>query len=111
MKRDVKLWAAILVPPVVWFVNLLASFALAPIVCSGGRLYLYLFSSIALAVIVVSAVLAMSQWHQVRVSDKGDDPRSQRVRSMAVAGMVLGCAFILVLVAQWVPQLVMAGCQ
>ena len=49
MKSEAWLWSAIVVGPVAWFLNLEASFALAPLACSGGgKTSLYLVSGVSL---------------------------------------------------------------
>jgi hypothetical protein len=113
MKFEAMLWAGILISPIVWFINLEANFALAPLACSGSsRLPLYLVSAISLALVVLAGSISLSRWQLPERNAAGElTPARPRRRAMAVAGLGLSGLFFLVIVAQAIPNLMLAGCE
>jgi hypothetical protein len=113
MKLDAMLWAGILVSPIVWFLNLEANFALAPLACSGGgKPALYFVSVISLIVVAAAAGLSWVQWRSLEQEPAGQRARPLPPRrAMALGGAALSSLFFLVILAQAIPSLMMAGCE
>lgn len=113
MTRAAILWISIFAGPLAWFFDLEAGFALAPLACSGpGRIYLYAVSMASLLLVAAAGIFSLSQWRQLGpefTDNAGQQPGGSR--SLAFAGMVLSGLFILVIVAQAIPSLMMAGCE
>lgn len=95
--RQAALGTGLLLAPLVWFASLEANFALAPLACAGrGNSVLLLISAAALALAIVSGLLAWSQ-------------RTFHKR-LAVSGAVISALFSIVIVAQAIPNLMLGGC-
>ena len=113
MKRDLRLWIPILLPPTIWFLSLLANFALAPATCNvGGELVRHAVSIGSL--ITVGAATAFAGWLWMRTSIRvspAEGAPSERVRAMALAGVGLSAAFLVVIAAQAIPDFILTGCQ
>lgn len=113
MSRDAALWTGVLAGPIVWLFSFEANFALAPWACTfDAKLALYIISAIALVLAAASGLLAWRQWKQLGQewpSDGGGAlPRS---RIMAVGGVLLSAMFFLVILAQFIPEVVLGACQ
>src|SRR5689334_129065 len=106
MKRDAQLWAAVLAGPTVWFLSLLANFAIAPWTCApSGRLPLFLVTIVTLVITAAAGLLSWTLWRQVGVEPPGESAGVvAHVRSLATAGVLLNGMFFLVTVAQAVPN-------
>jgi len=104
MKMEAILWGAIVAAPLVWFLNLEANFALAPLACSGGKPALYLVSAACLAVAAVAMWVSFTQW---RLPENADSHRG----AMALAGAGLSGLSLLVILAQAIPTLLLRGCE
>lgn len=103
MKGTLALWTGLLTAPIVWFFSLEAKFVLAPWVCTfGWKWAAYAVSLIALAIIAAGGRIAWLQWQQVE---------GERPRAMALGGVFLSAGFLIVLLAQTIPELVLAGCE
>ena len=113
MKSEAMLWAGIIISPVVWFLSLEASFALAPLACSDkGKLFLHAVSGSALVLVVLAGCVSLAQWQPAgRNTADAAIPVSPRRRAMAVAGLGLSVLVILLIIAQAIPNLVLAGCE
>lgn len=108
MKTELLLWASLITSPIVWFINLEASFAWAPLACQGrGKSALYLMTLLALALSIASGFLACIQWSHV---DR-EETRGSRRSFMAMAGMATSFLFVLVIVAQAIPTFLFSGCE
>ena len=113
MSRDLALWTGILAGPVVWLISFQANYALVPWACIfGGKLALYLVSVAAIAACAASGLLAWREWNALgrEIPGEGADPLS-RGRIMAISGVVLSASFLLVVIAQAIPELVLGACQ
>ena len=99
MNGQLMLWAAVLASPVIWFASLGAGFAVAPLTCArDSNALLWLISGIALVLDATSGFAAWRAW--------------QRGRSwLALNGIILSAGFFLVIGAQAIPGLMLAGCQ
>jgi hypothetical protein len=98
-RRGLVLCTPLLASPLAWAVSLLANFALAPQGCAWqGKLAIHIVSFSAMAVTAASSILAWSSWQRERGTG-------------ALAGLVLSAAFFLVIVAQSLPNFLLAGCE
>jgi hypothetical protein len=113
MKRKVLVWTGILISPTVWFLHLEVSFALAPLACSGqGKHVIHVVTIMCLALTAVAAVMSWDQWNRLEPEVTGQSNQAiVRRRAMALSGIALSCLFFLVIVAQSLPSLMMAGCE
>ena len=113
MKRDALLWTPILVSPSVWFLTLVANFALAPLPCGGpGALARRTVSMVALLITALVGMLAIQLWRRNDTQDvPAQEAAAERVRAMARAGVIMSASFFLVIVAQALPDFILAGCE
>jgi hypothetical protein len=113
MKLDAILWAEILSGPMIWFANLEANFALAPLACSGhSKGSLYLVSVISLALVALIAVLSWSQRRSLERESAGPAVVAVgRRRAMALGSMGLNSLCFVVILAQTIPNLMFRGCE
>lgn len=97
-KRNVIFWAPFSAP-LVWALSLLANFALAPLGCTPqGKLAIHMVSFGAMTVTAAVSLLAWSSWQRER-------------GPAALAGLVLSAGFFLVILAQALPNFLLAGCE
>jgi hypothetical protein len=92
------LGTGLVLAPLAWFASLATNFALAPLACSGhGKSTLILISGAALALAVVSGLLAWTQraFHQ----------------RLAISGAIVSALFSIVIIAQAIPNLMLGGCE
>jgi hypothetical protein len=99
-------WAGIAPGPAIWFLQLLASFALAPLACPLRWKPMFYISITSVLVISASFYICWRNWRQ-----PDDTPLSQARSRMALGGMILNAFSILVILAQAVPNLMMSGCE
>ena len=113
MKRDLLLWTPILISPLVWFISMEANFALAPLACDAhAAVWIYVVSFASILITAGLCGLAVSSWRTVRRDEQtAAGAPAERVRSMALAGVVLSAGFLLVVIAQTYPDFVLTGCQ
>jgi hypothetical protein len=107
------LWAGILAGPLAWAFDLTASYALVKWVCvSRNDALLHAISLISLAIVCGGAALSWVALRQT-VNDvplDGGQPR-QRARFMALVGLTSSAFFVLVIVAEAIPNWVLDACQ
>ena len=106
INRDAILWTVVLGSPIVWLLSLEASFALAPLACSSySKFALYLVSIASLAIEAGGGILAWNLWRR-------PSPQSElRLRGMALGGAILSGLFFVVILAQTIPNLMLARCE
>lgn len=112
-RRDLLLWTADLGAPIIWLFSFQAIFTLAPWACIFQvKAWLYFVSTLALLVELGMAALAWSQWKALGAESPGEGAGAiPRARIMALAGVVFGVGFAMVVVAQAIPELVLGACQ
>jgi hypothetical protein len=106
------LWFAMLAGPVAWFTGLNLNYSLVRLACAKGSLVsLHLVSALTLALAVSGGVVAWREWRRVGGGwpGEGGDPRA-RSRFMAVIGLMSSALFSVVILAQWVAQLILNPC-
>ncbi|MBV9508452.1 MAG: hypothetical protein JO323_25980 [Acidobacteriia bacterium] len=112
MKRDVLLWLAILTGPVIWMVSFGANFALAPWACSlQWKPALYVVSASALLLTAGSGVLAWFEWQRIGREFPGEtDGVVPRSRALASGGVIVNATFALVIVSQFIVEVILGAC-
>ena len=113
MNRNLALWIGILGGPFIWLVSFEANFALVPWACIWqGKVALYLVSLVAFIASGAAALLAWREWNQLgkEVDSSGGDTIS-RARVMGFAGVALSSFSCILILAQFVPELVLGACQ
>lgn len=111
-RTDRLLAAAMLAPPLIWFAHLNVSYAWVPSACaSGDWLKLHLFT---IAGILITVVAGWGSWRFLQrfgrgTTDEGD-ARATRRRFMAVSGTAFAVVFILLILANEVPVIVLRRC-
>ncbi|MFN7995184.1 MAG: hypothetical protein U0Q18_16365 [Bryobacteraceae bacterium] len=113
MTRKTRLWLALLTGPTIWFFSMLANFALSPWACAfGWKPALFIVTIIALAITAASGFFSWTLWKQVGVEMPGEGAGSiADQRSLALAGILLNSMFVLVIVAQSVPNIILGACE
>lgn len=113
MKRDALLWFALIACPVIWFINLEASFAWAPLACSGrGKAVLYVLNAASFAVAMTVGILSWNLMQTARQQAKTEmSPLTSQRQAMAFGGIALSALFVLAIAAQAIPTLMMAACE
>ncbi|HMF78535.1 MAG TPA: hypothetical protein VK604_22950 [Bryobacteraceae bacterium] len=110
MRTDLLLGFGILTGPIVWFLNLEATYMLASLTCAGqGKTVLYLISALSLAATLVATGFCWSQWR--RLESTPSTLVLSRKRGMALGGAGLGGLSFLVILAQAIPNVMLEGCK
>jgi hypothetical protein len=107
------LWFGILAGPVAFLLNLQLSYMLVQPVCvAAHRLVLHLVPVGALLLTTSGGVSAWRNWRRTAQAESskagGVLPRS---RFMAGVGLLTSGLFIVVIMAQWLPNFILAPCQ
>jgi hypothetical protein len=112
MRRDAQLWLSVLAGPTIWFAGMLANFALAPWACAlGWKPALFAVTLVSLAVDAAAGLLAWRLWRGAGVEMPGEVGGAiAHERSLTLAGVLLSSLFFIVIVAQAVPNIILAGC-
>ena len=96
--KNVLTGLGIFLPPIAWFANLEANFALAPLACgSHGKITLLLVSLIAFIVAITAGLVA---W-----TNRDEDQR------LGLGGAMIGALCAIVIAAQSIPTFVLEGCE
>ena len=107
------LWTGILLPPVAFLVNLQVSYMLVPYACGHGEpVWLHLSALLFVMVAVVAGLLARRDWR--RAGEEWPDERGDvvtRSRFMAVAGMLSAAFFAILMIGQWIANVIIRPCQ
>jgi hypothetical protein len=110
--RDALLWGGILIPPLIWFLSQFASFAVAPLACSGqGKPALLAISIGSMLVTAAMAVIAGTGFRRLQNAPDTSGGVPARVRGMALAAFVFSVGFLLVELALSLPNFLLAGCE
>jgi len=113
MNRAVSAWVAVLAGPVAWFASLLANFALTAQICARGwKALLFAVTILALILTASAGVLAWRLWRETGVELPGETAGVAGFRrSMGLAGVLLSGMFVVVIIAQAIPNLIFRGCE
>jgi hypothetical protein len=107
------LWVGLLLAPVAFLINLEVAYALVPTACaSRNGLPVHLVHLACLLLTLYGLLTAWRSWQAVGGTWPGEegDPVA-RSRFMAGSGLLVSGMFVLVIVAQWIPSLVLDPCQ
>jgi hypothetical protein len=106
-------WAANLLPPMAFLLELEVAYMLVPRACREGNVLLvHLAHAATLLIALAGVVLAWNQWQRwgTSWSDEGSGPEP-RSRFMTTLGLLTGIGFTLVILALWLPSFVVHPCQ
>lgn len=107
--REVALlWAALLSGPVTWAAAFNLDYALVRVACAKDTMLpLHLVTLGALAVVLAGGAVAWTRWRRL---DRGEGGAADRARFMAIVALLSSLLFGGLLVAQWIPKLVLHPC-
>jgi hypothetical protein len=111
-RQDVLLWLCVLAGPISWALSQQLSYALTPTACAQKSHLLLHFASLGPFLLVLAGgALAWSRWKRVPEgsTEKGETEGS-RIRFMALSGLITCVFFALVILANWIPNLVLGVC-
>ena len=107
------LWIGLLLAPVAFLINLEVAYAFVPAACSArNELPIHLTHLACLLLTLFGLLTAWRSWKLTGAAWPGEqgDPLA-RSRFMAGTGLLVSGMFLLVVVAQWIPSLVLDPCQ
>ncbi|HKG23688.1 MAG TPA: hypothetical protein VKC34_17430 [Blastocatellia bacterium] len=107
------LLAGLLVAPLAFLLDLEINYALVPVVCLSGNLYLlHLVSAGSLLLSLCGAFIAWRDWEITGREWPGEMAGSiPRSRFMSALGLMTSVLFIILIIAMWVPNFVLDPCQ
>jgi hypothetical protein len=107
------LWVGLLLAPVAFLINLEVAYALVPTACSSrNELPVHMVHLACLVLTLYGLLTAWRCWQATGATWPGEegDP-SARSRFMAGTGLLVSAMFVLVVLAQWIPSLMLDPCQ
>jgi hypothetical protein len=107
------LWTGLLLGPVAFLINLEVAYAFVPRACSSGNeLPVHLTHFACLLLTLYGLLTAWRSWKTMGGTWPGEqgDPIA-RSRFMAGVGLLVSGMFVVVIVAQWIPSLMLDPCQ
>jgi hypothetical protein len=105
-------WFGLIAPPMAWLLNLEFGYSLAHAACHGsGMLPLHLATVAALVLAGLGGAAALSTWRR----SGSDWPRDvagalDRSRLMSTLGLGLAVLFVVIIIAQWIPSVILHPC-
>src|SRR5581483_477371 len=107
-----SLWLGVLGGPVLWFAQMECKYALVSTICPmGNQIVLHAISVVSLLLAASIAFVSWRNWSSIRNVDPNETRRvSGRVHFMAVSGFFLSCMFVMVILAQEIPNLFLSPC-
>ena len=112
--REIRnLWIGVLVPPIVFLIDLEVAYALVPTACSArNRLPVHLVHLACLLVVLFSWVIARRCWKATGAIWPAEEGGPLgRSRFMAGVGVLMSALFALVILAMWIPSFILDPCQ
>jgi hypothetical protein len=108
-----SLWTGMLAAPFAFLLNLQISYMLVPWVCVTGQLFwLHLAGALTLLLALAGGFLAWRNWkksgQEWRSHERSVESRS---RFMAILGLMMSGLFSLIILAQWIANLIIGPCQ
>jgi hypothetical protein len=108
----IALWFSVLIGPIAWALGLNAAYSLVLVACARGTMLpLHLVSLATLLLAIAGAAVGWREWRRagLKIPDEGRGtiPRS---RFMAALGLIGSVYFALVILAQWVGNLMLHPC-
>ena len=112
LRHEFWLWVGLLLPPIVWAVQLQTIYLTSEYGCATSRFFWNHAVSAALLLLSLgSLAISWFQWRSygATTEDEGGTP-IQRKRFMAILGMLTAFLFSLLIVAQWLPTILEVPC-
>jgi hypothetical protein len=108
-----ELWTGLLLAPAAFLINLEVAYALVPHACSSGtRLLVHVVHAICLLLALLGGLSAWRQWRlHGETWPGGAGGRISRSRFMSGVGLLFSLFIVMVIVAQWIPSIVLNPCQ
>ncbi len=107
------LWVGLLLAPIAFLVNLEVAYALVPTACSSHyELPVHLVHLACLLLTLYGLLTAWRSWKALGATwpSEAGDPLA-RSRFLAGTGLLASAMFVLVILAQWIPSLMLDPCQ
>jgi hypothetical protein len=107
------LWTGLLLPPLALLANLEIAYALVPSACSrGSTVSLHLVHVASLLLVAGAGLTAWHTWAAVGLGwSEGAGGRVARSRLLAGLGVLVSGLCGLLILAQWIPVLILHPCQ
>jgi hypothetical protein len=107
------LWAGLLVPPVVWALQMQLGYTMVPWACERHHRWpLHLITVIALLVALCGGYASWTVWSRLGPAWSNEMPgKKQTSRFMALLGLLITAMFSLTIIAQGIPSFVLHPCQ
>lgn len=109
----VSLWLAVLAGPILLLSSQEAKYAVVGWACRAGHeLVMHGIAAVTLVLVLLATSVAARRWRDAggRASSDMPDPAA-RDRLLAAVGLMLGALSALVVIAQWLPDLLLSPCQ
>ena len=112
MSPRLRLWPALLIPPLAFLTLLAGGYALVPWACDTQRHFpLHVTAVISLAIAMTGIVLAWRDWRSVGVKEPDDSSDALvRDRFVAVLGLLLSSLMTLTTLMIWITTLIVPPC-
>lgn len=112
-RRDLLLWLGMLAAPLAWALHEQASYMMAETACAQeSHLLLHLATLGTLLIALAGGAIAWNRWkREPESSTEKGNAQASRVRFMALSGLVMSGWFALVILATWIPNLILGPCQ
>lgn len=106
------LWAGVLAGPIAWFLHQQVSYVLAALSCSDALTFvLHMATVVAILIAIAGAGIAWINWRRTgRAWSTQVGGTLARSRFMALSGLLLSFLFLLVIVAQGIPNFFFSPC-
>jgi hypothetical protein len=111
--RDLfSLWGALLLPITAWALQMSARYALQPWLCKHEHAASDLVTLAAVMLAVAGGVLGWLRLSRLRAYPDlhGSTQLHQRAQFMAALAIALCAMFVLVIIAQWIPERLLSPC-
>ena len=105
--HDAGLWTGVLAGPIAWASDLGISYAIVKWTC--GSQHTSVLHAVSAAALLAIAAGAVPAWRGLSLST--GSASTDRIRFMAVLGLLSCALFALVVVATWIPSWVLNACQ
>lgn len=107
-----RLWYGIMIGPLAWKLQLMVNYALVPYACFHEMsILIHLASLLTVALALTGAAVALTSWGVVgRGLETENGGAEGRSRFMALAGLLSSGFFALIILGQWLPNLVLSPC-
>jgi hypothetical protein len=106
------LWTGILIGPLAAMFNLGLNYVIADTTCTpGARALMHVVALGCLALTGGGFVLSWELWRSTGGGWPSDGPEPERSRFMGLWGTLANLLFLFVVIAQWIPVLLLQPCQ